>query len=528
MKKIQQYIPTLYRQMNPKNFILITSLSVSLISCTNNHQKSSEVKPNIIFIMSDDHASQAISCYGSKLNETPNIDKLAHQGLLFKNAFVTNSICAPSRAVILTGKHSHLNGVRDNHIHFDSSQVTFPKILKENGYETAIVGKWHLKSQPTGFDYWNVLPGQGDYYNPKFIKMGRDTVYEGYVTEITTELALDWLRSGKSDQPFMLMVHHKAPHRNWMPHTKNLDKYEDEEFLQPVSFKDDYSGREHLKNQKLTVAHHMDIMYDYKIPCDTCDGDVVNHWVRDEYNNELSKFTPEQRDAWEVGYKNEVEEFFSSNFTSQERINWNLKRYLQDYLRCILSVDESVGEIMQYIEQNGLSENTLIVYTSDQGFFLGEHGLFDKRYMYEESLRTPLIMKYPAKITKGIRSNELVQNLDLAPTILDVAGIAIPEPFQGKSLTPLFITPDLANWRESIYYQFYESGWGVPEHYGIRTKNFKLIHFTTKPDSWELYDLKADPYEMKNLYSDVTYVLAIKKLKKELIELQTKYKIPPE
>lgn len=514
--------------MNLSLVIIITSLSVSVISCTNNQPESSVEKPNIIFIMSDDHAAQAISCYGSKLNETPNIDKLANQGMLFKNAFVTNSICAPSRAVILTGKHSHLNGVRDNHIHFDSSQVTFPKILKENGYETAIIGKWHLKSPPTGFDYWNVLPGQGDYYNPQFIKMGQDTVYEGYVTDITTDIALDWLAARKRDKPFMLMLHHKAPHRNWMPHTKNLNKYEEKKFPQPASFMDDYSGREHLKSQSLSVAKHMDVVYDYKIPCDTCVEADVNQGVRDAYNKKLSKLTPDQKDAWEAGYKNEIEEFFSSDFTPQGRIDWNLKRYLQDYLRCILSVDESVGKIIQYIEQNGLSENTLIVYTSDQGFFLGEHGLFDKRYMYEESLRTPLIVKYPSRIKPGSICNELVQNLDIASTMLEVAGIEIPESIQGKSLIPLFETPDLANWREAIYYQFYESGWGVPEHYGIRTKDYKLIHFTTKPDSWELYDLTTDPYEMKNLYMVASYEKTITGLKQELIELQSNYKISQE
>lgn len=506
--------------------LLFALLGVLVLSCSDKQSEGNDNMPNIIFIMTDDHTTRAVGCYGSKINQTPNIDKLADQGIRFTNAFVTNSICAPSRAVILTGKHSHLNGVTTNSIRFDTAQETFPKILRKNGYETAIVGKWHLQSQPTGFDYWNVLTGQGDYYNPHFVKMGCDTVYEGYATDITTDIALDWLSSRKSDKPFMLMLHHKAPHRNWMPHTKNLDRYEESGFPQPASFNDDYTGREHLHNQKLTIAHHMDIMYDLKIPCDTCAVADVNSWSRKEYEQTMSDLSSEQKEAWDEGYKEEIEQFKTLEHSQKEIINFKFQRYLQDYLRCILSVDENVGRVIHYVEQNGLADNTLIVYTSDQGFFLGEHGLFDKRYMYEESLQIPLVMRFPDQIQEGLVCNELVQNLDIAPTFLETAGIEIPEFMQGKSMFPLFKTPHLANWREGIYYHFYESGWGVPEHHGIRTKELKLIHFTSAPESWEFYDLENDPFEMKNLYHDNLYVENIEELKMKLNELQVNYKVP--
>jgi arylsulfatase A-like enzyme len=476
--------------------------------------------------MSDDHATQALSCYGSRLIETPNLDQLAADGMIFNQAFVTNSICAPSRAVILTGKHSHLNGVPNNHARFDSSQVTFPKILRKNGYQTAMIGKWHLKSRPTGFDYWNVLPGQGDYYNPRFIKNGSDTSYHGYVTNIVTDLALDWLSSRQQKEPFMLMVHNKAPHRNWMPDFKHLNVFDDVEFPQPASFHDDYSGKEHLHDQKLTVAHHMDMVYDLKIPCDTCPVDEVNRWARGGYRKQMLAMDEEQQTVWEKGYEQEINRYESSGFTPDELVNWKYQRYLQDYLRCILSIDENVGRILEYLDQQGLANNTVVVYTSDQGFFLGEHGLFDKRYMYEESLRAPLVIRYPDRIQPGQVCQELVQNLDIAPTILELAGAAIPDEMQGKSLRPLFESPENADWRDAIYYQFFESGWGVPQHYGIRTKSHKLIHFLSEPDNWELYDLESDPGEMVNLYDDPGNEILVQDLKSRLGELQEYYQVP--
>ena len=512
--------------MKWNNILLITSLGLSTAACMGQNPSNTEKKPNIIFIMTDDHATQAISSYGGKLNKTPNIDELAQEGIQFENACVTNSISAPSRAVALTGKYSHLNGIKDNHDRFDSTQVTFPKILRKNGYETAIVGKWHLKSQPTGFDYWNVLPGQGLYYNPDFIKMGKDTTYQGYVTNITTDLAIDWMESREKDKPFMMMVHHKAPHRNWMPDTNYLEAYEDREFPKPKSFYDDYEGREHLKDQKLTVAEHLDISWDFKVPCDTCPVKKVNRIPRKMYPKVMDRLTPDQRRAWNEAYKDEIEEFYSRDFSKEERVNWNYQRYIHDYLRTIISVDKSVGKIEKYLEENGLAENTLVVYTSDQGFFLGEHGLFDKRYMYEESLRTPLIMKYPGSMKQGATSDALVQNIDFAPTFLDVAGIEVPKTMQGKSLKPLFTNPNPTSWRDAVYYKFYSEGWGVPRHRGVRTNDFKLINFDTDPGSWELYNLKEDPYELKNLYRDSTYEQKIEELKEKMRQLEKKYRIP--
>ncbi len=507
------------------NIYVITAIALFSSACRDHQVGSKGKQPNIIFIMADDHATQALSCYGSRIIETPNIDELAEDGMLFNRAFVTNSICAPSRAVILTGKHSHLNGVLNNHARFDSSQVSFPKILQKNGYQTAMIGKWHLKSEPTGFDYWNILPGQGDYYNPRFINNGSDTSYHGYVTDIITDITLDWLSSQQGREPFLLMVHHKAPHRNWMPDFKHLDVFDDVTFPQPASFHDDYTGKEHLNHQKLTVAHHMDMVYDLKIPCDTCPEEEVNRWARGEYRRQLMAMDKLQVTAWEKGYEYEINHYETSSFTNNELVNWKFQRYLQDYLRCILSIDENVGRILEYLDQNGLADNTVVVYTSDQGFFLGEHGLFDKRYMYEESLRTPLVIRYPDRIKPGLVCNELVQNLDVAPTILEVAGAEIPDAMQGKSLYPLFKEPAQTDWRDAVYYQFFESGWGVPQHYGIRTKTHKLIHFLSEPENWELYDLESDPHEMHNLYYETANNKLIFDLKDKLKGLQTLYKV---
>ena len=509
-------------------YILFVIAAIALFTsgCRSHQAGGKGTRPNILFIMSDDHATQALSCYGSRLIETPNLDQLAADGMLFNKSFVTNSICAPSRAVILTGKHSHLNGVPNNHARFDSSQVSFPKILQKNGYQTAMIGKWHLKSRPTGFDYWNVLPGQGDYYNPRFINNGSDTTYHGYVTDIITDLALDWLSSRQQKEPFLLMVHNKAPHRNWMPDFKHLNVFEDIEFPQPASFHDDYSGKEHLHQQKLTVARHMDMVYDLKIPCDTCPVDEVNQWARGEYRKQMLDMDSLQVTAWNNGYKQEINHYETSSFTPDELVDWKYQRYLQDYLRCILSVDENVGRILEYLDQHGLADNTVVVYTSDQGFFLGEHGLFDKRYMYEESLRAPLVIRYPDRIQPSQVCQELVQNLDIAPTILEMAGADIPDEMQGKSLRPLFKSPENADWRDAIYYQFYESGWGVPQHYGIRTKSHKLIHFLSESDNWELYDLESDPNEMVNLYDDPGNETLIQVLKSKLGELQNYYQVP--
>jgi arylsulfatase A-like enzyme len=480
-------------------------------------------RPNIVFIMSDDHAFQAISAYSDKLIQTPNIDQIANDGVIYNKAFVTNSICAPSRAVILTGKYSHLNGVRGNSESFDGSQQTLPKILQANGYQTAIVGKWHLKSHPTGFDYWNVLPGQGDYYNPDFIKEGKDTVYKGYVTEIITKLSTDWLRKRKKDQPFFLMMHHKAPHRSWMPALKNMGLFDDKDFPLPGNFYDNYEGREALKTQKLTVKDHMDIRMDFKVPCNECDTGAVNFWAPGEYWRRLDRLNPEERKSWEESYKKEEIEYLKVKDDEVQYDQWKFRRYMEDYLRCIASVDESVGEVLQFLKENGLDENTIVIYTSDQGFYLGEHGLFDKRFMYEEALRTPLMIKYPNEIEKGSSSDLLVQNLDIAPTILDFAQVEKPVDMQGKSLRDTWKS-NSPQWRDAIYYHFYEKGWGVPMHYGIRTDRHKLIHYYGEVDYWELYDLKEDPTEMNNLIDKPEFSETLKNMKIKLAVLQEKYK----
>jgi len=509
--------------MKLKNIWYIAFLSAFLISCTSDQSENLAGRPNIIFIMSDDHAYQAISAYNSELIQTPNIDRIADQGIKFTKSFVTNSICAPSRAVILTGKFSHLNGITGNSAAFDGSQETFPKILQRNGYQTAMIGKWHLKNHPTGFDYWNVLPGQGDYYNPDFIKDGFDTVYEGYVTDIITELSIAWLDKRNKKEPFCLMMHHKAPHRSWMPALKNLELFNDEDFTLPGNFYDDYSGKEALKVQMLTVKDHMDVRMDFKIPCDTCDTVSVNSWAPGEYWRRLERLSADERRKWDDSYSKEEIEFYEVNNDESKYDRWKFRRYMEDYLRCIVSVDESVGQVLDYLKENNLDENTIVVYTSDQGFFLGEHGLFDKRFMYEEALRTPLLISYPKEIREKTQTTRLTQNLDIAPTLLDVAGITVPGDMQGESLRKIWLN-DVSEWRDAIYYHYYEKGFGASPHYGVRTDRYKLIHFYDVVDSWEFYDLETDPNEMRNLYTDPGYDQKIKELKDKLLELQKKYK----
>ncbi len=503
-----------------KYIAILTAVS-GTYSCAPEIQKTQ--KPNIVFIMSDDHAFQAISAYSDKLINTPNIDKIAHQGIIYYKAFVTNSISAPSRAVILTGKFSHLNGVLGNSEVFDGSQQTVSNILNKNGYQTAMIGKWHLKSAPVGFDYWNVLPGQGNYHNPAFIKNGKDTVYKGYVTEIITDLSVNWLKNRKKDKPFFLMMHHKAPHRNWMPALKNLELFEDKEFPLPENFYDNYEGRKALQRQMLTVKDHMDIRMDFKVPCYTCDTVPVNQWAPREYNAEMERLTPDERRVWDEAYKKEETEFYNVRDDEKKFDRWKFRRYMEDYLRSIASVDESVGEVMDFLKENGLDKNTIVIYTSDQGFYLGEHGLFDKRFMYEEALRTPLVIKYPDEIKSGSKSNLMVQNIDIAPTLLDIAGVQIPDDMQGESLRKTW-KGNPTEWRDAIYYHYYEKSFGATPHYGIRTERYKLIHFYDEIDAWELYDLEKDPSEMKNLIGAEEYRKQLKKLREKLSALKKKYK----
>ncbi|MDX2415777.1 MAG: sulfatase [Bacteroidales bacterium] len=485
------------------------------------------VPPNIVFIMSDDHGYQAMSCYNGKLNKTPNLDRIAEEGIIFRNSFVSNSICAPSRAVMLTGKHSHLNGQINNSIEFDGSQQTFPKILQNAGYETAIIGKWHLQSDPTGFDYWNILPGQGSYYNPDFNKMGEKGRIEGYVTDITTDLALDWLQDSRNpDKPFCLLLHNKAPHRTWQPDTSLLDDFASMVYPVPENYFDDYSGREAAANQRMSVrTGDMDLVYDLKMS--DKEAEIATRFKR--RTDHTARMNPEQKEVWDKHYNDIITRFKKENPQGKELEEWKLQRYLRDYLACIESVDKNVGRVLDYLEESGLDKNTLVVYTSDQGFYLGEHGWFDKRFMYEESMRTPLLMKFPVSMNIHGDINALVQNIDYAPTFLDLAGLPIPEDMSGQSMLPLINDSKLkGKWRDALYYHYYEypNEHAVKRHYGIRTDRYKLIHFYYDIDTWELYDLRLDPSEMNNLIKDPEYSDLIIDLKERLMELRKEYKVP--
>ena len=485
-----------------------------LISCGGR-----ESPPNILVIMSDDHAYQAVSAYGHGLNHTPNIDRIAKEGAIFNRGFVTNSICAPSRAVVLTGKHSFVNGKVDNIQAFDWDQPNFAKILWEAGYQTALIGKIHLKGDPQGFDYSAVLPGQGHYYNPDFIENGISRRIKGYVTAITTQLALDWLENKRDkSKPFLLLYQQKAPHRNWKPEEKYLNLFDDKTFKPPVNYFDDYQNRgTAAREQEMRIDRHARWGHDFKMRVDP-DGELT------DLNEELERFDNEQRSAWLTAYTAKNEAMKEANLTGKELSVWKFNRYIKDYLRTIQSIDDGVGEVLDYLDENGLSENTIVVYTSDQGFYLGEHGWFDKRFMYEESFRTPILMRYPKEIEAGTQIDELVQNLDFAPAFLDYAGVKIPDDMQGASFRKI-VNGDSSQWRDAIYYTYYEypSVHMVKRHYGIRTDRYKLIHFYYDVDEWELYDIEQDPAEMNNVYEDERYQSVREEMHEKLQETREKY-----
>lgn len=485
-------------------------------------------RPNIVFIMTDDHAAQAISAYGhpvSQLAPTPNIDRIANNGARFLNNFCTNSICGPSRAVILTGKFSHINGFRMNGETFDGSQPTLPKFLKEAGYQTAIVGKWHLHGRPEGFDYWNILNDQGNYYNPQFINEKDTTIVNGYATDIITDMGIEWIDSKrKKDEPFFLMVHHKAPHRNWMPPLRHINTYDSINFPLPDSYFSKHKGQVASQQQLQTIYEDMYDGHDLKLSvAKGSDSLRINPWTSD-----FDRMTDEQRQAWNNGYRPKNDAFHDANLKGRELAKWKGQRYLRDYMGTVKAVDEGVGKILDYLEKEGLTDNTIIVYTTDQGFYLGEKGFFDKRFMYEESLAMPLLIQYPSAIQKGITIDALTQNLDFAPTFLDFAGAKIPEAMQGKSLKPLLTSnPNSEKFRNAVYYHYYDfpAFHMVKRHYGIRTDRYKLIHFYDDIDEWELYDLKEDPKEENNRYNDPEYASIQKELHAELNLLQEKYEV---
>jgi len=478
-------------------------------------------RPNILFIFTDDHANHALSCYGSKINETPNLDRIANEGMRFDHCFCTNSICGPSRAVILTGKYSHKNGFYRNGNKFNGDQQTFPKLLQKAGYRTAVIGKWHLGEhrEPTGFDYSEVLVGQGTYYNPVMLRDPEGNGnrerkrYTGYTTDIVTDLALDWLKEGRdTDEPFMLMFQHKAPHREWAPGPDHLTMYEGETIPEPDNLFDDYSGRgTAAKTQDMSIAKTMT--------------------ARDLKFTVPPYMNAEQKKVWNEAYEPKNKAFREANLTGDDLIRWKYQRYIKDYLRCIASVDDNVGRMLQFLEESGLADNTVVIYSSDQGFYLGDHGWFDKRFMYEESYRQPLMVRWPGVVKPGSVNELLVSNVDFAETFLDIAGVDIPADMQGRSLVPLLKGNTPADWRDAHYYQYYEfeadrrTAHMVRRHRGIRTDRYKLIHFYNLGE-WELYDLKQDPREMNSVYGDPQYADVQKDLKARLDKLAEELEVP--
>lgn len=493
-------------------------------------------QPNILFIFADDHAFQAIGAYDSYLKDvvrTPNLDKLAEQGMLFDRCVVTNSICGPTRAVILSGKYSHLNGFLHNGNRFDGTQQTFPKLLQGAGYQTAVVGKWHLGEHmaPQGFDYSEVLIGQGPYYNPPMLRdatgSGKNDQrtkeqHTGYVSDIITDQALNWLENGRDkDKPFMLMYQHKAPHREWSPKPEIYATWHDVVIPEPPTLFEDYDKQVGPRqDQEMTLARHFRRGYD----------DKTNNFAP-------GNLTPQQKEAYLAMFAEENAEFeqMRPNMTEEERVRWVHQRYMKTYLACIESVDQNVGRVLQYLEDNGLADNTIVIYSSDQGFYLGEHGWYDKRWVYEESLRTPLIVRWPGVVEPGTTNGDIVSTLDFAQTFLDVAGVEVPEDMQGSSLVPILKgqTPD--DWRESFYYHYYEfpSVHQVNRHYAVVTDRYKLIrYYKHKPDAdrgfdvWELVDLEVDPLEQQNFYNDPAYIQVRAELHQELDRLRAELRVP--
>jgi len=489
--------------------IIAIRIAILFTGCTTPPETSSDSQPNIVFIFTDDHAQSAISAYGSEYHTTPNIDRLAQEGMLFANCLVTNSICAPSRATVLTGKYSHMNGQLTNGQLFDGSQQTFPKLLQNAGYNTAMIGKWHLRSAPTGFDHYQVLIGQGPYYNPPIRTATDTTIIEGYTTDIITDLALDWLGDGRDDdKPFLLMYQHKAPHRNWSPGPDHLDMFDDVTFELPETFYDDYSNRSSAPAQAVMRVDKNLNANDLKI---TPPGNL----------------TDEQMEVWMAAYGPKNDALRESGMRDEELDEWKFNRYLKDYLRSVQSVDDNIGRILDFLDENGLADNTVVVYASDQGWYLGEHGWYDKRWMYEPSLKTPFIVRWPEGIEAGQVNESLVSNVDFAPTFLDMAGAEIPADMQGKSLMPVLENGTDLEFRDAFYYQYYEfPGWHcVRRHYGVRTDRYKLIHFYGI-DEWELFDLETDPNELNSVHGTAEYAEIQAALEVRLAELREEYEVP--
>ena len=499
-------IPIIPKKPQMKNFLLAIFAVLQLSLLADAADQPTADRPNILWLFSDDHAFQAIGSYGGRfgdLNLTPNIDRIAGDGMRFDRCYVGNSICAPARATLLTGKHSHLNRKFDNRDRFDHDQPQFQKLLRQNGYQTALIGKIHLSGAMQGFDYWEVLPGQGKYWNPTFITSEGKTRYEGeHSTDVITRRALNWLKNTRDqDKPFMAMIHFKAPHRNWQPTTRWKEKFKNKIFPEPDSLFDSYEGRgTAAKEQDMSIARTMSMRSDVKSG-------------QPERQAELAKIDKDDPKAL---------------------IRLKYQWYMRDYLACIAGVDENVGLLLAYLEESGLAKNTLVMYAADQGFYLGEHGWFDKRFMYEESFRTPLVAKWPGVIKPGSVNTDLVQNIDFAETFLDVAGVALPADMQGKSIVPLLKGKTPTDWRKSLYYHYYEypAVHSVRRHEGVATSRYKLIRYYGRDvpngEEWELFDLKSDPKEMQSQFANPEYQGKVSELKKELLRLRDQYKVPDE
>ena len=514
--------------------VLLALAGAVLASSFGTARAQAQDRPNIVFIFSDDHAVQALGAYEGRLaalNPTPEIDRIAEEGMLFRNAFVGNSICAPSRATILTGQHSHMNGVRTNGDKLNKGVQTFPELLQGAGYQTAMIGKWHLKRKPEGFDYWEVLPGQGRYYNPRFRTPDGTTSYTGYVSDIITDRALRWLRDGRSeDEPFLLMYQHKAPHRNWQPGPDHLSTYEDVQVPAPRTLFYDYSGlAAPATMQEMEVQNDLRWGWDLKLPQPPSASDDSLGGFQRFFN----RYTPSQKKAWRAAYEDKNDDFYeqyrSGALQGRDLTRWKYQRYIKDYLRSIRSMDDQIGRLLDALDRQGVADETIVVYASDQGFFLGEKGWFDKRWMYEESLRMPLLVRWPGVVEEGSESTALVQNLDIAQTFLDAAGVKGPGSMQGRSLVPLMKGNTPQNEREALYYHYYEypAVHSVMRHEGIRTDRYKLIHHYWV-DQWSLFDLKTDPRELHNVYGHPDYAQVTERLKQRLRTLKDRYEVPEE
>lgn len=511
---------------------LLKSVTMLPVIAACNQVNSGTERPNIVFIMADDHGYQALSAYGHPISQqapTPNLDRIAEEGMIFRNAFVENSISAPSRATLLTGMYSGNHGQTTLQYGIMDTTIThFPEILRNSGYSTALIGKWHLSIEPKGFDYFDIFNDQGEYYNPVMRTSHTDGKFirqDGYATEIVTEHALQWLEQNKDNgKPFCLMIHHKAPHRNWMPAPQDMTLYEDAVFPEPPTLFDDYDTRgPQMHQQQLTVAEDMGYAFDFKV--EELKDLPTHQYIKDSWDIAMSTLTKEQRAHWDSTYAKMNADFLADMPEGDELTRWKYQRYIHDYCRTIHGIDVEVGKVLDYLKENGLDKNTIVVYTSDQGFYLGEHGLYDKRFMYEEALRTPLLISWPGRIAAGSECRELVQNIDFAPTLLDAAGCDVPESMDGTSMLPLFDDGHDKDWRDAVMYRYYDcpAVGNVRKHYGVRTDRYKLIHwydeasdYSPAIDSWELYDLEKDPHEIRNVYDDKDYDSVRDELKRRL------------